>query len=99
MNSDSHQLWMGTHPKSPSRVISNSCQGLSEHLASHLELIGKPVIDKFDAGNGNLPLLFKVLSIEKAMSVQVHPDKQTAAILHAKFPDIYKGTAILFSNL
>ena len=30
------------------------------------------------------------------MSIQVHPDKQTAAILHAKFPDIYKGNAILF---
>ena len=91
---------MGTHPKSPSRysVISNSRQALSEHLASHPELIGKPVIDRFDAGNGNLLFLFKVLSIEKALSIQVHLDKRTAAILHAKFPDIYKGNAILFSN-
>ena len=30
------------------------------------------------------------------MSIQVHPDKRTATILHAKFPDIYKGNAILF---
>ncbi|KAF8174214.1 mannose-6-phosphate isomerase [Pholiota molesta] len=83
------QLWMGTHPKSPSRVRSSG-QVLSEYLASHPELIGKEIIDKFDAGNGNLPFLFKVLSIEKALSIQTHPDKQTAERLHAEHPDIYK---------
>ena len=81
---------MGTHPKSPSLVL-NSGQVLSEHLASHPELIGKSVITKFDAGNGNLPFLFKVLSIEKALSIQTHPDKKTAEILHREHPDIYKG--------
>ena len=84
------QLWMGTHPKSPSLVL-NSRQVLSERLASHPELIGKSVIEKFNAGNGNLPFLFKVLSIEKALSIQTHPDKKTAEILHAQYPDIYKG--------
>ncbi|KAJ3513804.1 hypothetical protein NLJ89_g2746 [Agrocybe chaxingu] len=83
------ELWMGTHPKSPSYVQSSGTT-LSEHLAAHPELIGKPVIDKFDAGNGNLPFLFKVLSIEKALSIQAHPDKATAEILHAQHPDIYK---------
>jgi mannose-6-phosphate isomerase len=82
---------MGTHPNSPSRVRSSG-QVLSEYLASHPELIGKEIIDKFDAGNGNLPFLFKVLSIEKALSIQTHPDKQTAERLHAEHPDIYKGT-------
>jgi mannose-6-phosphate isomerase len=81
---------MGTHPKSPSRVRSSG-QVLSEYLASHPELIGEEIIDKFDAGNGNLPFLFKVLSIEKALSIQTHPDKQTAERLHAEHPDIYKG--------
>ena len=81
---------MGTHPKSPSLVL-NSRQVLSEHLASHPELIGKSVIAKFNAGNGNLPFLFKVLSIEKALSIQTHPDKKTAEILHTEYPDIYKG--------
>ena len=81
---------MGTHPKSPSLVL-NSRQVLSEHLASHPELIGKSVIAKFNAGNGSLPFLFKVLSIEKALSIQTHPDKKTAEILHAQYPDIYKG--------
>ncbi|KAF8798497.1 RmlC-like cupin [Phlegmacium glaucopus] len=80
---------MGTHPTSPSLVLS-SHQVLSEHLAGHPQLIGKPVIEKFNAGDGNLPFLFKVLSIEKALSIQTHPDKQTAEILHAQRPDIYK---------
>lgn len=85
-----HQLWMGTHPKSPS-LVSSSCKVLSQHLASHPQLIGKPILDKFNAADGNLPFLFKILSIEKALSIQAHPDKQSAEILHAQYPDIYKG--------
>lgn len=81
---------MGTHPKSPSHVRFSG-KTLSEHLASNPNLIGKRVIDRFDATDGNLPFLFKVLSIEKALSVQSHPDKKTAEILHAQQPSIYKG--------
>ncbi|KAJ6624896.1 mannos-6-phosphate isomerase [Mycena sp. CBHHK59/15] len=83
------ELWMGTHPKSPSH-ISESNAVLSVHLAAHPELIGKRVVDRFDASNGNLPFLFKVLAIEKALSIQTHPDKQTAEVLFAQQPDIYK---------
>jgi len=56
--------------------------------------MGEPVIEKFKddgAREGNLPFLFKVLSIDKALSIQTHPDKKTAEILHKKQPDIYKG--------
>ncbi|KAG6889772.1 hypothetical protein C0995_014701 [Termitomyces sp. Mi166 len=83
------ELWMGTHVKSPSRVYDTG-EVLSEHLAKHPELIGASISEKFDASNGNLPFLFKVLSIEKALSIQSHPDKATAAKLHAAQPDIYK---------
>jgi len=82
---------MGTHTSSPSHVKSSN-QVLSEYLAGQPELIGGSIIQKFDARNGNLPFLFKVLSIEKALSIQTHPDKQTAEKLHAEHPDIYKGT-------
>lgn len=81
---------MGTHPKSPSHVFSSG-EVLSDYLASHIELIGARVADRFEASNGNLPFLFKVLSIEKALSIQSHPDKATAEKLHAAQPDIYKG--------
>ncbi|KAJ7746763.1 mannose-6-phosphate isomerase [Mycena maculata] len=83
------ELWMGTHPKSPSHVLESNVI-LSEHLAAHPELIGKHVAGRFDASNGNLPFLFKVLAIEKALSIQTHPDKQTAEVLFAQQPDIYK---------
>jgi mannose-6-phosphate isomerase len=81
---------MGTHPNSPSRILSSN-EILSEYLAAHPELLGDRVIDRFEASDGNLPFLFKVLSIEKALSIQTHPDKKTAEKLHAEQPNIYKG--------
>ncbi|KIM42639.1 hypothetical protein M413DRAFT_444327 [Hebeloma cylindrosporum] len=83
------ELWMGTHPTSPSRVRSSNGL-LSSYFAGHADLIGRDVIEKFDAAGGNLPFLFKVLSIEKALSIQTHPDKKMAEELHAQRPDIYK---------
>lgn len=83
------ELWMGTHPNSPSHVLPSNA-ALSEYLATHPELIGDRVIQRFNASNGNLPFLFKVLSIEKALSIQTHPDKSTAEKLHAEHPNIYK---------
>ena len=78
------QLWMGTHAKSPSRVLSTNAS-LASHLAPHPDLVGKSVLEKFkDEGtaDGNLPSFSKVLSIEKALSMQTHPDKKTAEALH-----------------
>ncbi|KAF5341179.1 hypothetical protein D9611_006085 [Ephemerocybe angulata] len=84
------ELWMGTHSSSPS-VVKDSGDLLSDHLREHQDLIGSQIIDKFeDAKNGNLPFLFKVLSIAKALSIQSHPDKETAKQLHAISPKIYK---------
>ena len=40
--------------------------------------------------NGQLSYLFKVLSIKKPLSIQMHPDKAHAEILHKNFPDYYK---------
>uniref|UniRef100_A0A1I8M7R0 mannose-6-phosphate isomerase n=1 Tax=Musca domestica TaxID=7370 RepID=A0A1I8M7R0_MUSDO len=37
-----------------------------------------------------LPYLLKVLSIRKALSIQVHPNKDEAKHLHRERPDIYK---------
>ncbi|KAL7730398.1 hypothetical protein ACLKA6_016629 [Drosophila palustris] len=38
----------------------------------------------------DLPYLFKVLSIRKALSIQVHPNKCEAERLHQERPEIYK---------
>lgn len=81
---------MGTHVSSPS-TIATSGDLLSDHLKQNKEDIGKQVVEKFSASDGVLPFLFKVLSIEKALSIQTHPDKVTAEKLHSEQPHIYKG--------
>ncbi|KAF8495596.1 mannose-6-phosphate isomerase [Gautieria morchelliformis] len=84
------ELWMGTHPTLPSRLLSTQ-ETLSEHLAAHAELVGSAIAGRFpEAGTGNLPFLFKILAIQKALSIQAHPDKQLAERLHAARPDLYK---------
>ncbi|EGO01492.1 hypothetical protein SERLA73DRAFT_176798 [Serpula lacrymans var. lacrymans S7.3] len=82
------ELWMGTHPKSPSRVA-ESGEILAAYLAAHPELIGDRVSKQFGIKDGNLPFLFKVLAIRKALSIQTHPDKKTAEQLHAEQPNVY----------
>ncbi|GAA6058992.1 hypothetical protein JCM10212_001702 [Sporobolomyces blumeae] len=80
------ELWMGTHPSCPSTLL-ESGDDLKQYLASHPDLLGKKVVDKF---GDDLPFLFKVLAIRKALSIQAHPDKQLAKRLHDEKPDVYK---------
>lgn len=80
------ELWMGTHPSVPSK---NSSTGipLRSLIEQNPELLGKDVASKF--GAGELPFLFKVLSIRKALSIQAHPDKELGKILHKNDPKNY----------
>lgn len=87
------QLWMGTHVKSPSGVVGSSLS-LQDILAANPHLIGSEVASKFPTSQGNLPFLFKVLSINKALSIQTHPDKKTAEQLHARQPTVYTGEVL-----
>lgn len=65
------ELWMGTHPNGPSRINSTS-QELSDYIKQNPKCLGDKVIDKFGV---QLPYLFKVLSVAKALSIQAHPNK------------------------
>lgn len=81
------ELWMGTHPSGPSRLKSTGTSLLS-FLQQHPEHLGdKAARNKFGT---DLPYLFKVLSVDKALSIQAHPTKQHAEALHAARPEIYK---------
>ncbi|KAG9031980.1 Mannose-6-phosphate isomerase [Tulasnella sp. UAMH 9824] len=80
------ELWMGTHPSLASKVFKTG-ETLKAHLASHPELLGDKVRAEF---GDDLPFLFKVLAIRKALSIQAHPDKALAQKLHKERPDIYK---------
>mmetsp|Transcript_1664 Transcript_1664/g.2186 ORF Transcript_1664/g.2186 Transcript_1664/m.2186 type:complete len:510 (+) Transcript_1664:41-1570(+) len=45
-----------------------------------------------ESADGQLPWLLKVLSAGKALSIQAHPDKTTAAQLHLSNPEQYKDS-------
>ena len=81
---------MGTHVSSPSKVATSG-DLLSDYLKKNQDDIGAQIVNRFSVSDGVLPFLFKVLSIEKALSIQTHPDKATAEKLHAEQPHIYRG--------
>eukprot|EP00924_Labyrinthula_sp_SR-Ha-C_P009882 snap_masked-scaffold_21-processed-gene-2.15-mRNA-1 protein AED:0.16 eAED:0.20 QI:0/0/0/1/1/1/3/0/424 len=83
------ELWMGTHVNGPSKLVFKEKEILLKefltehpHLLSTKEIAGKQT--------GDLVYLLKVLSIEKPLSIQVHPNKHKAKELFRKFPEIYK---------
>ncbi|TPX32967.1 mannose-6-phosphate isomerase [Synchytrium microbalum] len=77
------ELWMGTHPNGPSKVYATQKPLKDVLSASNLSWC-------YQAFDGDVPFLFKVLSIAKALSIQAHPDKALAKELHTKRPDLYK---------
>jgi mannose-6-phosphate isomerase len=75
-NQPQAEIWMGVHPAGCSSVIDD---GQSLLLSALIErdkgaLLGKHISDKFS----ELPFLLKILSAEKALSIQVHPEKDKA---------------------
>ncbi|CCH61222.1 hypothetical protein TBLA_0E01650 [Henningerozyma blattae CBS 6284] len=82
------ELWMGTHSKTPS-FNHETKESLRDIIASNPEqYLGKDIINKFQSTN-EVPFLFKVLSIEKVLSIQAHPDKALGKILRAQDPKNY----------
>ncbi|KAH8162202.1 hypothetical protein CIB48_g6058 [Xylaria polymorpha] len=79
------ELWMGTHPSNPSKDL-ESGRTLLDLVESNSMLLGPSVKARYGP---KLPFLFKVLSINKALSIQAHPNKKLAAQLHAQDPKNY----------
>jgi len=83
------ELWMGVHPKAPSAVIA------SEHGPQHLstwisENLDERLSNKQEHSHlTGLPYLLKVLSAGEALSIQAHPNKTQAEILHQQDPEHY----------
>ncbi|CAL7943442.1 unnamed protein product [Xylocopa violacea] len=80
------ELWIGTHPNGPSHMKELNIS-LKEHIKKNSEVLGNNVQKMFDQ---ELPFLFKVLSVNKALSIQIHPNKEQAKELHEQYPNIYK---------
>ena len=82
------ELWIGAHERLPAGVVLETGNvPLNELIAEHPnELLGKQLTDQ---GIHSLPFLLKVLSCEKPLSIQAHPDLTLAAHLHASDPEHY----------
>jgi mannose-6-phosphate isomerase len=71
------ELWMGSHPKAPSRVrVGEEWRSLSDVVTeSPVDVLGARVAERFD---GKLPFLFKVLAAAQPLSIQAHPTLEQA---------------------
>ncbi|XP_042513765.1 mannose-6-phosphate isomerase 1-like [Macadamia integrifolia] len=96
----SAELWMGTHESGPSYVVENgqigggssgfdsaSLKTLKSWISENPSVLGSKVVEKWGT---DLPFLFKVLSVAKALSIQAHPDKELASALHKAKPKLYR---------
>jgi mannose-6-phosphate isomerase len=80
------ELWMGSHVSGPSIAVKTG-EPLNRWLGRNPMALGKEVLKEHGS---SLPFLFKVLSIQKSLSIQSHPDKALAEQLHAERPHVYK---------
>ncbi|MEU7058752.1 mannose-6-phosphate isomerase, class I [Streptomyces sp. NPDC046197] len=71
------ELWMGAHPSAPSGVTREGRETTLDVVvaADPGRELGAECRDRF---GGRLPFLLKILAAEKALSIQVHPDRAQA---------------------
>lgn len=79
------ELWMGAHPRGDAKIL-GSQKTLGQWIAENQDCLGSKVKATF---HGKLPFLFKVLSVETALSIQAHPNKELAEKLHLQAPQHY----------
>lgn len=81
---------MGSHIRGSSQIYRPpdlAGRLLSDWIKTNQWALGEEVASRF---SGHLLFLFKVLSINKALSIQAHPTKSHAEELYQKAPDLYK---------
>lgn len=80
------ELWMGAHPSAPSTLV--DVDGREINLLGALEadpsgVLGRRCRERFGA---RLPFLLKVIAVEQALSVQVHPGAGQVAVATGPAP-------------
>ncbi|KAI1442553.1 mannose-6-phosphate isomerase [Annulohypoxylon stygium] len=80
------EMWFGDYPDFPARKLDTG-ELLSDVIQRNKEqLLGQKIIEKF---GDQLPYLPKILSIAKALPLQLHPNKELATKLHEKDPESF----------
>uniref|UniRef100_F6HFN4 mannose-6-phosphate isomerase n=1 Tax=Vitis vinifera TaxID=29760 RepID=F6HFN4_VITVI len=78
-------FWIGPMNLDP-HLSMNPALTLKSWISRNPNVLGNEVLNKWGC---DLPFLFKVLSVGKALSRQAHPDKELAETLHELQPNIY----------
>jgi len=73
------EYWMGAHDNAPSQILTD--KGKKENLNTVIQrepkqVLGTKVFNDF----GRLPYLLKILDVKDMLSIQVHPDKESAQL-------------------
>jgi len=71
------ELWMGAHPKAPSRVLWEGAEVPLNDLIARCpeEILSHQVVQRFGP---ELPFLFKILAADAPLSIQAHPNREQA---------------------
>lgn len=78
------ELWLGAHAKASGKI--DNKETLIKYIDNNvMSCLG----DSLEIFGAELPFLLKILSVNRPLSIQAHPDKQLAKILHSQRPDIY----------
>ncbi len=74
------ELWVGSHPKAPSRLVTGSGEvPLDEYItANPLRALGASAAGEDPKVPDGLPFLFKILCAQTPLSIQVHPSRAQA---------------------
>lgn len=71
------ELWMGAHPRAPSRLVDDEGRSLLAAIEDEpTSMLGEAVRQRFGS---RLPFLLKVLAVAEPLSLQAHPDAARAA--------------------
>lgn len=78
-NTPMAELWMGAHPRAPSKLLvgSEEMDLLTAISDNPTKMLGRRLSDKYD---GKLPFLFKVLAAGSPLSIQAHPNLNQAVL-------------------
>lgn len=80
------EYWIGTHKNLPSSIqVNDKKLSLDDFIVTSKDLTGEYFNNKYTS----LPFLLKILSIGEPLSIQAHPNKEQAKILHQKDPKNY----------
>lgn len=89
LNKPYAELWMGAHPSAPSDILIGRTWVPLNKLIEDFphEILGRAM--GAQAASIKFPFLLKVLSIAEPLSIQAHPDRFRAQLLHGQDPIHY----------